>query len=212
MVSIITGAGQAFARPEVRAALELDPIWVAIVAAVLVAFYQVRFAQQCSLGQCAVLVPLSALILFGLALASNNLVASQQEKPTPARVAEASTAPDLVANLKQQVDIQNKLIQEMEKALASSTPHAASDSGAKLGWLDAVLGAMVGEAHAQEMTAEERKALLRKIRESQTNIKQLEVKQKTLEQPLPRPVSSERPSAAPPAQDTLWKTWGGAKK
>ncbi len=215
MVSLITLVAQAFARPEVRGVFHVDPSWVAIIVAGLIALYQVRFTQKCGIGQCLVLVPLSTLILFGLALASNNFVAAQQVAPQPATPPPSQVAPaagpDLVTNLKQQVDLQKQVIEELQKTLVQPGPQSARETGTKTAWLDSVMGALVPSAQAQDMTPEERRRLEQKLKEYQMHLKKLEVQQKVLEQ-TPSAAKKKGEAKPPAAQEDLWKTWGGARQ
>ncbi|MCO5762112.1 MAG: hypothetical protein NHG36_11460, partial [Chromatiaceae bacterium] len=73
MVTSVILVGQAFARFDQAIAP-----YAALLFSCLLAVYQVKLVQQATVRECLILVPIAALILFALALGSNNSIA-----PTP---------------------------------------------------------------------------------------------------------------------------------
>jgi len=94
MVGIVAAVSQPFARAEI---LGINPLIVAIIVSCLLAIYQIRLVQKAAIGECVILVPIVAAIMFSMSLGTNNLVANLRRGDQP----EAGTAI-------QQVQIKNR--------------------------------------------------------------------------------------------------------
>lgn len=113
-VSAITLVAQVFARAEVQSVVPVPAIAVALITALLLAVHNVLFLQNASKGESVILVPLSAIILFAMALGANNLVGSQ-----------TGSNEDLLANdeaLRAIQEEQQRLKSQLQARTAASQP------------------------------------------------------------------------------------------
>jgi hypothetical protein len=208
MVTSVILVGQAFAQFNQTMAP-----YVAFLFCCLLAVYQVWLVQKATARQCVVIVPIAALILFALALGSNNSLAPAADSTLKNELAavkeqlqfrdrELENARQLISQLRQNLDLPEKprhsrLTADQQITPARLLPPRRIVSG--------LAGFLIGEARAQPSPEEEEKqkaleawrAYEQKQQELQQEEKRLREKQKQLQQ-------QEEQQKQQPA---LWRKW-----
>lgn len=209
MVTSVILVGQAFARFS-----EVLAPFAAFIFSFLLAIYQVWLVQKANIRQCCVIVPIAGLILFALALGSNNSIA-----PTP----EGSHLKKELSTVREQLQLRNKelanaqqLIEQLRRVLnlPSTQPHSnrqvPANPSALLGGfkldtgISRLFGLWVGEANAQPSDDDKDR------QQAQEALRAYEMRQQELQQEQRRLLEEQerlRLEQDKQQKPSLWRKW-----
>lgn len=211
MVTSVILVGQAFARFS-----DVLAPFAAFIFSFLLAIYQVWLVQKANARQCCVIVPIAGLILFALALGSNNSIAPRPENSLLQK--ELLATKNRLELTKKELANANALIGQLRKVLnlpaSSVNPEGEAHSRVEPGLQDRRSGIggswwsrfFGGVAHAQPVSEEEleRQKALRALEEYSLKQRELQAEQQRLQAEQEKLRLEQQKQQQ---EQSLWRKW-----